>query len=112
MASKITWPGAGLNNHQFDCFQIGTLFNEVAGLYIACKQLPNANWVALYVGETQSFKQRLNDSYKQHEGVQRAVKLGATHFSLMQEANPTRRLKIETELRNRLTPPANLQGVA
>ena len=111
MAFNITWRGASGQSYTFETYLDKTGFNAVSGVYIFCRQLISGNWEALYVGETQSFKQRLNTGIGSHDGYARAKRLGMTHIAALKVAGDTERLRIETDLRHGLNPSANAQNV-
>lgn len=110
MAFEITWRGASGKSYTFTAYPLGTTFNEVSGLYIFCRPVSSGNWEALYVGETQSFKQRLNTGISNHDGFRRASRFGATHIAAHVVSGDTERLRIETDLRHGLNPSANVQN--
>lgn len=110
MAFNITWRGASGQSYTFETHPIGAQFNPVSGVYIFCRQVTSGNWEALYVGETQSFKQRLNAGIASHDGYARASRLGMTHIAALVVAGNAERLRIETDLRHSLNPSANAQN--
>lgn len=110
MQFNITWRGASEQPYTFEAHPVGTQFNPVSGVYIFCRKLVSGNWEALYVGETQSFKQRLNTGIGSHDGNARAARLGMTHIAALCVAGDAERLRIETDLRHGLNPSANAQN--
>lgn len=110
MALKTNWPSGGLDPYTFETYPVGTSFNPVGGVYILCKDMGNGRFAPLYVGETESFEDRLNSGKNGHIGYARAVNLGMTHISALTVSDERRRLAIETALRHSLSPPANMQG--
>lgn len=110
MAISVTWRGASGQSYTFETFPDGTSFNEVSGVYIFCRPLASGNWEPLYVGETQSFKQRLNNCVRSHDGYARSVYFGMSHIGALVVAGDAERLRIETDLRHGLNPPANAQN--
>lgn len=111
MAFEVTWRGASGNSHNFQTVPFGTNFNPVSGVYIFCRQTQPGKWQALYVGETQSFSQRLNERINSHEGFRRAQRMGMTHIGVLVVPGQQNRLRTETDLRHGLKPPANEQSV-
>ena len=65
------------------------------------------DWEPLYVGETGSFKNRLD--LANHETWPAAVKLGATHIHTLVEQGPIKRTLVEALLIQELKPPLNTQ---
>lgn len=110
MAFNITWCGASGQSYIFETYPVGAQFNPVSGVYIFCRQVISGNWEALYVGETQSLKQRLNTGIGSHDGYARASRLGMTHIAALVVAGDAERLRIETDLRHGLSPSANAQN--
>ena len=111
MALNITWRGASGQSYTFETYSVGTRFKHVSGVYIFCRQISaSGNWEALYVGETQSFEQRLNTGIASHDGYARALRLGMTHIAALVVSGDAERLRIETDLRHGLNPSANAQN--
>ncbi|MBD3678171.1 MAG: hypothetical protein HUJ27_07195 [Rhodobacteraceae bacterium] len=111
MAFNISWRGASGKSYTFEAYPNGTQFNAVSGVYIFCRQITPGSWEALYVGETQSFEQRLNVGIHSHDGYGRAARRGMTHIAVLVVAGEAERLRIETDLRHGLNPVANAQNV-
>ena len=110
MAFNITWRGASGQSYNFEPHPVGTQFNPISGVYIFCRKIASGSWEALYVGETQSFKQRLNTGVGSHDGYARASRLGMTHIAALVVAGDAERLRVETDLRHGLNPSANAQN--
>lgn len=112
MASVLNWRGASGQSYTFQTYVAGMNFYSVGGVYILCRRDPDGRVWALYVGETDSFHDRLNRGKEAHEGYQRALLLGMTHICVLSVSGAVARLNIETDLRHGLRPPANMQGVS
>ena len=101
--STSTWGGI-----EFEVYQPDTEWNDVGGVYIFTVQQPAGllgdRWQALYVGETESFENRLDLS--NHEKWESAVELGATHIHIRNEGTMMRKA-LELKLRDELTPRLN-----
>ena len=110
MPFDTTWRGASGQSYTFKTYPDGTAFNPVSGVYIFCKQGASRTWKALYVGETHSLEQRLNTGSSSHDGYARASRLGMTHIAALVVTVDAERLRIETDLRHGLNPPANAQN--
>lgn len=78
---------------------------EVAGLYIFAGRNSANLWVALYVGQTDSFALRIPT----HERWTEAARLGATHVHAMAESQAAMRDTIEAELIGAYQPRLNVQ---
>jgi hypothetical protein len=66
-------------NYLFTVYDPNTSWNDVGGIYIFSGLNQNRLWVAHYIGQTNSFKNRLSN----HDQWYPAVRLGATHVHAM-----------------------------
>ena len=80
--------------YEFTIYQHGTSWNDVVGVYIFCGVNPQNQWVALYVGQTDSFRNRIPS----HEQWTPALRLGATHVHARVVPQAATRDAIEQEL--------------
>ena len=110
MALDIICRGESGQSYTLKTFPLGTQFNAVSGVYVFCRRVDSENWEALYVGETRSFEQILNTGIGSHDGYLRSIRLGMTHIAAIAVGGDVERLRIETDLRHSLNPPANTQG--
>lgn len=88
---KISWGG-----YMFEVYDKSqTDWNDLPGVYIFA-ELSNDKqwWYAKYVGQTNSFKDRLAHHEKWHD----AVRAGATHVHARVEFDTNQRIFIEQEL--------------
>lgn len=111
MKFEITWRGASGQSYTFETHPIGTQFNAVSGVYIACKRLISGNFEALYVGEAQSLYDRLNAGAANHDGLKCAFRNSMSHIGALVISGNADRLRIETDLRHGLNPSCNRQSV-
>ena len=111
MTVKVIWAGKSGQEYTFETYPIGTEFNPVSGVYIACKETSPGSWEAIYVGETQSLFDRLNAGLANHDGLKCANTRGATHIAAIVMNGEANRLGIETDLRHGLNPVCNKQRV-
>ena len=115
MTATVTWTGVSGWPYEFGVFDLATTFKPSAGVYIICRTvqgLSGSHLEALYVGEAESLEDRLNTCRAQHEGFQRALKMGATTICARLVPNgAAERLRIETDLRHAFNPPCNAQPV-
>lgn len=111
MAALPKWFGISGQAYEFETFPVGTRFNHVSGVYVACRALSTGVFEPLYVGEAVSLHDRLNIGFDRHDGLQRASRLGMTHIEVMLVSGKANRLRIETDLRHRLDPVCNRQPV-
>lgn len=98
----IDWGG-----YTFNVYSPQTDWNDVPGVYIFTGVNEQNQWVAYYVGESESFKTR---PVKGHERWDEAVALGATHVHARGINDESTRLSVEAELIAAYRPPLNTQG--
>ena len=111
--STYRWGGDEFSVHDYNTT---TDWPAVSGVYVFAKRgawtglgLGQGNpmdWKSLYVGETESFKNRLDLS--NHEKWESAVELGVTHIHIRHEGMIARKL-LEALLIQELKPPLNTQ---
>ena len=108
--SKIedfTFYGDSGISYEFEVYPIGTQFNAVSGVYIYTKRSndPQRGIVhtLLYIGETDSFKRRLNED--NYTGKQCALNNGADCICVRQEGS--NRDDVEQDLIDKYTTPCN-----
>lgn len=97
--SKIRWGGYEFTIYDAD----STTWHDVGGLYVFSGKNSAARWVAYYIGETQSFADRISS----HEKWAAAKRLGATHVHARTVRDPNSRKAIEQELIDRYSPSLN-----
>ena len=61
MADKCKWTGASGKEYVYEIHSIGDTWNDVPGNYIFAKETSPHHWEAIYIGETESFKDRIPD---------------------------------------------------
>lgn len=111
MTDYVTWHGASGKTYSMELHEIGTAFSAVPGVYIFCTPGTMAGrWAQKYVGECESFKERLSDNLENHHRWDCIKRERATHICVMQvNGGKQARLIVETDLRKRLDPPCNRQ---
>lgn len=106
----VKWTGASGRQYQFQLWPIGSEFFAIAGVYIFCSALANNHWLALYVGQSESFKDRLTDNLRQHHRLNAIIQHGASHVCVLPVSGGLAlRCAIETDLRRILDPICNRQ---
>lgn len=100
MATTVTWL-----TYEFTVYPPDTSWNDVAGVYIFCGVNPQNQWVALYVGQADSFRNRIPS----HEQWSPAARLGATHVHARVVSQAATRDTIEAELIRSYQPRLNTQ---
>ena len=98
--STSTWGGHEFSVHDYDTTPD---WPDVGGIYIFAKRTLIGPWQALYVGETESFKNR---PLANHEKWPAAVGLGATHVHIRNEGMVGREA-LEVHLIQKYDPPLN-----
>jgi excinuclease UvrABC nuclease subunit len=96
----VNWGG-----HEFNIFAKAAAWNEVAGVYIFAGLSSSLEWVAIYIGQTDNFRNRI----PQHEQWSPAMLLGATHVHAMVVPQEATRLQIERLLIATYQPMLNVQ---
>jgi len=92
-------------SYEFEVYDPGTTWNDVGGIYIFAGINQQGRWRALYIGKTESFKNRLSN----HENWPAAVRLGASHVHAMVVRQEANRQRIEEELIEAYQPTLNVQ---
>ena len=90
------------NKYVFEVYPKGTDFNAVPGVYVFTMRGSSGNHTILYIGETQSFKDR--PLGWGHEKWGEATRRGLTHVCVMLTAN---RAAIQNRLIAAYSPPLN-----
>ena len=91
MADTV-WTGADGTTYAYKKFEPTAPWNDASGNYIFAK-LEASGWVALYIGETESFAQRLTP---QHEKWKPAINLGMTSI-FAHTGNPDNGVRMREE---------------
>ena len=94
MADKCNWTGASGKTYEYEIFLIGINWNDVAGNYIFAKQSSPGRWESIYIGETESFKDRLPN----HNELPCIRRNGGTHIHAHVNSNSRARLDEEADL--------------
>jgi excinuclease UvrABC nuclease subunit len=92
-------------SYDFTVYAPTKSWNDVAGVYIFTGVNNLNQWVALYVGQTDSFRNRIPS----HEQWNPAVRLGATHIHAMVVPLAATRDIVERELIQAYQPRLNAQ---
>ena len=100
MSDTVKWL-----SYEFTVYTPGATWNDVAGVYIFCGVNAQNQWVALYVGQADSFRNRIPS----HEQWSPAVRLGATHVHAQVVPQGATRDAIERELIEACQPYLNTQ---
>jgi excinuclease UvrABC nuclease subunit len=100
MSDTVKWL-----SYEFTVYTPNTTWNDVAGVYIFCGVNAQNQWVALYVGQADSFRNRIPS----HEQWSPTVRLGATHVHARVVPQAATRDAIERELIQACKPRLNTQ---
>lgn len=98
--NKAIW-----NTHEFTVLQKQASWHDVAGIYIFCGITPQNQWKPYYIGQADSFLNRIPN----HERWDEAVQLGATHVHAMVVSEAVNRDAIEQALIRSFQPVLNTQ---
>ena len=109
MAEQLEWTDQNGNDYKFWLHPVGENYKASSGVYIFAK-LGSDTWEPIYIGECESFKERLTDNLEQHHRFDCILKEGATHlFSMIVDGGLAKREGIETNLRQSFQTPCNRQ---
>lgn len=100
MADKAIWL-----SYEFNSYAPNSTWNDVPGVYIFCGVNAQNQWVPLYVGQAESFR----DRFSSHEKWSPAVQRGARHVHVRVVPQATMRDVVERELIKAYQPPLNTQ---
>ncbi len=103
MADQCKWVGASGKEYLYTIYQMNTSWNDVPGNYIFAKETTPHNWEAVYIGETESFKDRLPN----HEALPCVRSNGGTHIHARTNSNSQARLAEEKDLLDSHKTPCN-----
>ena len=110
---EITLTGQSGQSYKFICYSPGTDWYEVAGCYAFAIQHTNALAATptrpFYIGQTDSFKRRMNEH--QDDKWAKAKALGANITLAFVEPNEALRLAMEQNLIRAYQPPLNVQHI-
>lgn len=99
------WPVNDNETLEFTVYDTSASRNDVAGLYVFAYPTDETHWFPVYVGQTDSFKDRIPS----HEKWDAAVRYGATHIHALAVSLAANRDKWEKMLIEHLQSPLNLQ---
>ena len=101
-----TWYGSSGTAYEYRVYSLEPRWNDVPGNYILTKWTING-WVAIYVGETGSFSDRL-DSLASHHAYHCARRNGVTHIhARINMGGVAKRQAEESDIRRRYNPSCN-----
>ena len=105
MAAKtIMWVGASGKKYEYWIYPIGTSFKDSPGNYIFAKETAPDRWTPVYIGETDSLKDRLSN----HEKMPCVKRYGGTHVHAHTgSADEKTRRAEESDLPAKWDPPCN-----
>ena len=103
MARKCEWTGASGKKYLYNIYPIDTSWNDVPGNYIFAKETSSRNWKAVYIGETESFKDRLPN----HNELSCVHRNGGTHIHVHVNKDSSARLDEEADLLANTSTPCN-----
>jgi hypothetical protein len=77
--STVKWQGMKWW-HELGVYPLNTSWNPLGGIYVMCWQGFDGKWVPEYIGETQSFQERLCGNHHKWDA---ALRRGVTHIHAM-----------------------------
>jgi len=105
--AAASWTSKTGQKFDFQAHPITANWNDAAGIYMFASQDSSGNWTVYYVGQTDSFKNRLPT----HERWAEAVRSGATTVLACTVTVQTMRDLVEKELCQQLQPNLNTHHV-
>ena len=110
--TNVEFQGASGRKHSFKAYTLETVtFGDDGGVYIYTKVATNQNgqhiYYPLYIGQTNSFKDRLT---KSHETLPCVIQNGANCLCILVEQNMFSRRAIELDLLSKYNTPCNRNG--
>ena len=103
MVRECEWTGKSGTKYHYTIYEIGGDWNDIPGNYIFAKETSLRNWTPLYIGETESFKDRLPN----HNELPCIQRNGGTHIHARTNRSNDARLKEEADLLANYTTPCN-----
>jgi len=100
MSDTAQWAGV-----TFNVYRHAGEWNDVGGVYIFCGLNSSGQWVPIYIGQTDSFRNRI----PRHEQWIPAVQLGATHVHALVVQQAAEQEQLERLLIATFRPPLNTQ---
>lgn len=100
----ILWSGVSGTKYKYWIYTIDTTFKDVPGNYIYVKETSKGYWSPIYIGETDSLKERLSN----HEKMPCVKRHGGKHIHTHSSAsNEEVRRAEEIDLISKWDPPCN-----
>jgi hypothetical protein len=100
----IIWVGASGKQYEYWISPISMPFVDEPGNYIFVRETSPNNWIPVYIGETESLKNRLAD----HEKLLCVLRNGGTHIHAhTSSGNEQARKEEEADLLAKWDPPCN-----
>ena len=100
----IIWVGASGKQYEYWISSMGMAFVDEPGNYIFVKETSPNNWIPIYIGQTESLKNRLTD----YEKVPCVMRYGATNIHAHTTSGGEQaRKEEETDLLAKWDPPCN-----
>jgi len=103
MPDTCNWPGASGKHYNYTIYKMDGTWNDVPGNYIFAKRGSSGKWQPVYIGQTESFKDRLPD----HNELPCVNRNGATHVHAHVNQSEQARRDEEADLLANFTPPCN-----
>ena len=101
------WSGLSGEKYKYWIHPLGTTFKALPGNYIFAKETSPDHWLPVYIGQTESLRDRLGG----HEKEACAKRNGATHIHAHLNSSKQARLAEEKDLILKWKPPCNDQYV-
>ncbi len=94
MTDTCIWTGLSGKKYEYSIYAMDSNWNDVPGNYIFAKETPPNRWQAVYIGETESFKDRIPN----HNELPCIRRNGGTHVHAHTNRDRQNRLDEEADL--------------
>ena len=100
----VNWPGVSGKEYKYWIYPLDTNFKDEPGNYIFAKLTSAGQWTPVYIGETQSLRERLPN----HEKLPCVSRNRGSHLHVhLTPGGQQARLAEETDLVRKYNPPCN-----
>jgi len=103
MANECKWRGTSGKEYMYGIYSIDGTWNDVPGNYIFARETKPHTWEAIYIGETESFKERIPN----HNELPCVRRNGGIHVHAHVNRDSQARLAEEKDLLANNTTPCN-----
>lgn len=99
----VTWRSSSGASYTFTVYSMDGDWNDVPGVYVFARPAAQGSWDPLYIGQCDSFKNRMCP----HDRWDEAVQMGANSVHVVVIQSAKERDSVEREMIQSLDPPMN-----